>query len=212
MGQKVNPVSFRLREHNLWQSRWFNKKDYGKLCVEDFEIRNMIEKKYSPHAGIASIEIERNRKDSVIIINTSRPGVLIGRGGAGINQIKEILTKKFNHPFKIEVKEIKKPDLVAKLVAENISSQIVKRINFRKASKSALEKTMQAGATGIKINISGRLNGAEIARTEKFTLGNVSLSTIKNYIDYQLIHTNTVYGVVGVKVWINLGEQDNANS
>lgn len=212
MGQKVNPISFRLKQHNLCKSRWFSEKDYGTLVIEDFEVRKLIEKKYSPHAGIASIEIDRFNKETVITINTSRPGILIGRSGAGVAELKTILTNKFGRNCKIEIKEIKKAELVAKLIAENISIQILKRINFRKAAKMNLEKTMQAGAKGIKIAISGRLNGAEMARTEKFSAGNVSLSTIKTNIDYHLNHTNAPYGVIGIKVWINKGEEQNANS
>ncbi|MFA6423259.1 MAG: 30S ribosomal protein S3 [Patescibacteria group bacterium] len=211
MGQKINPISFRLQNQNLWSSRWFSKKDYGTFVIEDYQIRELIEKKYSPNAGIASINIERFNKESVIIINTSRPGILIGRSGAGVAELKDKLAKKFNRIFKIEIKEVKRPELVAKLVAENISTQLIKRINFRRAAKQAVEKTMQAGAVGVKIAISGRLNGAEMARTEKFSDGNVSLSTIKTNIDYALVHSHTTVGMVGVKVWINKGEQ-NADS
>lgn len=207
MGQKVNPNSMRLQLTKNWHSRWFaDKKDYRKFLLEDIQVRKMIDKLYKKRASIQVVDIERSASLVTVIIKTSKPGVVIGRGGAGVDELKKACQKIFGTETRITIEELKKSELYASLVAENIASQLERRINFRRASKSAAAATMRAGAKGVRIQVSGRLNGAEMARREKFSEGSVPLHTIRAEIDYALVEAHTPAGIIGVKVWINKGE------
>lgn len=213
MGHKVNPISARLPlMTNGWSSKWFNTKNIAANIAEDSRIRTLVAKKLGPQAAVDKIEIERKRDMLTITIHTGRPGVIIGRAGAGIADLRSYIEKQVlknaasAKDVKILVAEIKVPELSAAFVAQNIGQQITKRINFRRAVKQALEKTMQRGAKGIKVSVAGRLNGAEIARTEKFIEGKLPLSQFKANIDYAIYHCPTTFGVIGVKVWIYKGD------
>ena len=207
MGQKVNPVGFRLgttREHD---SIWFAKtKDYAKLVEEDLKIRNKI-KQILPMAPISSISIRRTMEELVVDIKTSRPGVVIGKKGEEIERIKKQLKRAINQDIKLNVFEVKQPDLDAQLVATSVTQQLEKRVMFRKAMKRAVQNTMRQGAKGIRVEVSGRLNGAEIARSEWYREGRVPLHTIKADIDYATSEALTTYGILGVKVWIYRGDK-----
>ena len=207
MGQKVNPVGFRLgttREHD---SIWFAKtKDYAKLVEEDLKIRNKI-KQILPMAPIRSISIKRTMEELVVNIKTSRPGVVIGKKGEEIDRIKKQLKRVINQDVKLNVFEVKQPDLDAQLVATSVTQQLEKRVMFRKAMKRAVQNTMRQGAKGIRVEVSGRLNGAEIARSEWYREGRVPLHTIKADIDYATSEALTTYGILGVKVWICRGDK-----
>ena len=207
MGQKVNPVGFRLgtiREHD---SVWFAKtKDYAKLVEEDLKIRNKI-KQILPMAPISSISIKRTMEELVVNIKTSRPGVVIGKKGEEIERIKKQLKRVINQDVKLNVFEVKQPDLDAQLVATSVTQQLEKRVMFRKAMKRAVQNTMRQGAKGIRVEVSGRLNGAEIARSEWYREGRVPLHTIKADIDYATSEALTTYGILGVKVWIYRGDK-----
>ncbi len=207
MGQKVNPVGFRLgttREHD---SIWFAKtKDYAKLVEEDLKIRNKI-KQILPMAPISSISIRRTMEELVVNIKTSRPGVVIGKKGEEIDRIKKQLKRVINQDVKLNVFEVKQPDLDAQLVATSVTQQLEKRVMFRKAMKRAVQNTMRQGAKGIRVEVSGRLNGAEIARSEWYREGRVPLHTIKADIDYATSEALTTYGILGVKVWIYRGDK-----
>lgn len=213
MGQKINPVSNRIGLTGDWASKWFagTKAEFRKYLVDDFKIRDFIIKKLN-NAGVAKVDIVRSRDRLEIKLTTSKPGLVIGRGGQGINMLKESIQKTFypdNMPIvRLDIIEERKPELSANLVAQNIGNQIERRIPYRRASKQAIEKTMASGAKGIKIIVSGRLNGAEIARNEKFQDGSIPLSQFNMAIDYNVYHAKTTYGVIGVKVWINRGEMD----
>jgi small subunit ribosomal protein S3 len=210
MGQKVNPISFRLQVHKNWNSRWFaGKKDFAKWLAEDVKIRGLIEKRYNSRPTISRIEIERSANMTTVTIHTAKAGVVIGKGGAGVTELKKLIEKIVKSPVRINIEEVKRPELSAKLVAENIARQLEHRINFRRATKMAAQNTMNAGAKGIRIEVSGRLNNAEMARREKISEGSVSLHTLRNDIDF---HTERATmpngaGIVGVKVWINKGER-----
>lgn len=211
MGQKINPISNRLPITSDWQSKWYASNSmYRKYLVTDFKIRDYLKEKLH-NAGVRRVEIVRSRDRLQINIITSKPGLVIGRGGQGINQLREDIQKKF-YPAKmpivrLEIIEDRHPELSAELVAQNIGSQIERRMPYRRASKQALEKTMaEKAAKGIKIIVSGRLNGAEIARDEKFQTGSIPLSRYSYDIDYAVCHAKTTYGIIGVKVWINRGE------
>jgi small subunit ribosomal protein S3 len=206
LGQKVHPYSFRLGYIRDWNSRWFAKnKDFGRLLVEDAKIRKHI-KKNLMQAAVAKIEIERASNRVRIIIHSGRPGVIIGRKGAEIDKLRDDLRSIVDKELQIDIKEIKEPAKSAQLVAENIAFQMEKRVGFRRAMKKAVQQAMTAGAQGIKIRCAGRLDGAEIARAEKYMEGKVPLQTIKADIDYGFSEAHTVYGLIGVKVWICLGE------
>lgn len=207
MGQKVNPVGLRIGITHTWNSRWFseNKRQYAKMVNMDREIRKYLEAKLKD-AGIASIVIERSDKVINISIYTSRPGVIIGRQGTAIEDLKMDLFKTFNERFEVAIKEVKKPELEAKLVAENVAMQLERRIAFRRAAKMAVQKTMEAGAKGIKVLVSGRLGGAEIARSEFFAEGKIPLHTFRADISYHHTTAQTTYGGIGVKVWIYRGQ------
>jgi len=207
VGQKVNPVGFRLGTSRDHDSVWYAKaKDYSSLVMEDINIREKINS-ILPQAPISSISIKRTMEELIIDINTSRPGVVIGKKGGEIEKIKRELKKILNQDVKLNVVEVKQPDLDAQLVATSVTQQLEKRIMFRKAMKRAVQNTMRQGAKGIRIEVSGRLNGAEIARSEWYREGRVPLHTIKADIDYATSEALTTYGILGVKVWIYRGDK-----
>lgn len=207
MGQKVSPHGFRVGVNKDWSSSWTAKKaDFSKFLIEDNTIRKFINKKYST-ASVSKIEIERTASRVIIDIFTSRPGVLIGNKGAGVEELKKELAKlSSNKNVNVNIKEVKKPDLDAQLVAQSIAQQIEKRISYKRAMKQAMQKVMRAGAKGCKIMVSGRLDGAEIARSFRYLEGRLPLHTIRADIDYATQEAHTTYGVLGVKVWICKGE------
>ena len=208
MGQKVNPVSYRLQISKDWSSKWFTRNtDFKKWLIEDVKIREAIENRFKSRPTIARIDIERTDNLTTITIRTAKAGAVIGKQGAGINEIKKELEKFVSQPIRINVEEVKKPELSAKLVAENIGFQLGKRMNFRRAVKMASQSTMTAGAKGGRIEVSGRLNGAEMSRREKFIEGSVPLHTLRADIDFHIHHAPTIAGIVGVKVWIYKGEK-----
>lgn len=208
MGQKVNPISMRLQVHKNWSSKWFaTKKEYVQWLSEDIAVRKAIEKRFETRAVINHIVIERSANLATISIHTSKAGVVIGRGGAGVTELKGELEKIVHMPVRINIEEVKRPELAAKLVAENIARQLERRINFRRATKMSAQNTMNAGAKGIRIEVAGRLNGAEMSRREKVILGSVPLHTLRADIDYALAKAQTPAGTIGVKVWIYKGER-----
>src|SRR6056300_1275486 len=204
MGQKVNPNGFRLGVNRTWSSRWFSKSNYAKFLHQDLEIKSYVEKKLK-NGSIAKINIERAAKKIRISIFSSRPGIIIGKKGADIESLKNKLTKLSNLEVFLDIKEISKPEVEAKLVAENIATQLEKRVSFRRAMKKSVQSSMRLGAKGVKVLCSGRLGGAEIARNEKYNEGSVPLHTLRSYIDYATAEAETTYGIVGIKVWINKG-------
>jgi small subunit ribosomal protein S3 len=204
MGQKVNPNGFRLGVNRTWSSRWFSKSNYAKFLHQDLEIKSYVEKKLK-NASIAKINIERAAKKIRISIFSSRPGIIIGKKGADIENLKNKLTKLSNLEVFLDIKEIRKPEVEAKLVAENIATQLEKRVSFRRAMKKSVQSSMRLGAKGVKVLCSGRLGGAEIARNEKYNEGSVPLHTLRSDIDYATAEAETTYGIVGIKVWINKG-------
>jgi len=206
MGQKVNPVGFRLGVNRGWDSVWFaKKKQFGKNLIEDFKIREYI-KKNVVNSGVSKIMIERSSKKCFVTIHTSRPGFVIGKKGSDIEKIKKNISKLSNHEITLNIKEIKKPELNSYLVAENVSQQLIKRISFRRAMKRAIQSALRLGAKGIKICVSGRLGGNEIARSEWIREGSVPLHTLRADVDYAESEALTTYGIIGVKVWIYKGE------
>lgn len=206
MGQKVHPHGLRVGVIKDWDAKWFaNKRDFPDLLVEDVKIRDMIKKKLF-NAGISRIQIERAANRIKLNIHTAKPGIVIGKGGAGIEALKQSLEKFTNKTVVINIIEIKAPDLDAQLVAENIAAQLERRISFRRAMKQAISRTMKAGAQGIKTMVSGRLGGAEIARSERYHEGTIPLQTLRADIDYGFAEAHTTYGRIGVKVWIYKGE------
>ena len=206
MGQKVNPHGLRVGVIKKWDSRWFvSDKEFGDTLVSDYNIREFLKKQLQP-AGVPRIEIERGDKYIRIIIHCAKPGMVIGRGGAEMEKLKEQLKKLTDKEVLVNVIEVRQPDLDAQLVAENICSQLERRISFRRAMKMAIGRTMKLGAQGIKIACSGRLGGAEIARTEHYHEGTIPLQTLRADIDYGFFEANTTYGKIGVKVWIYRGE------
>ena len=209
MGQKVNPISFRLQVHKNWSSRWFaSKKDFAVWLAEDIKIRDLIEKRYAARPTIGTIEIERSANLITITIHTAKAGVVIGRGGAGVTELKGQIEKITALPVRINIEEIKRPELSAKLVAENIARQLERRGNFRRAMKMAAQNTMNAGAKGIRIQVAGRLNNAEMARREKLIEGSVPLHTLRADIDFHSARANAPgVGIIGVKVWVYKGER-----
>lgn len=206
MGQKVNPIGLRIGINKDWESKWFaNKKDFSKYLILDVKIRKYLEKALKG-ASVASIQIDRNSKRTNVFLNTAKPGIVIGRGGEDVERHKKFLAKMTGEDIYISIVEIRQPDLAAALVAETVANQIVNRVSFKSAQKRALRNTMRAGAKGIKIAVSGRLNGAEIARTETLHEGTVPLHTLRADIDYAHKEADTTYGKIGVKVWIYKGE------
>ena len=205
MGQKVNPHGLRVGVIKEWDSRWYAEKDFADNLVEDNKIRTFLKKKlYS--AGVSKIEIERASDRVKIIIYTAKPGVVIGKGGSEIEKVKAELAKFTNKKLIVDIKEVKRPDKDAQLVAENIALQLENRISFRRAMKSCMSRTMKSGALGIKTAVSGRLGGADMARAEGYSEGNVPLHTLRADIDYATAEADTTYGKLGVKVWICKGE------
>ena len=204
MGQKVNPISFRLQVHKNWNSRWFaSKKDFATWLAEDIKIRELIEKRFEARPTIGLIEIERSANLVTVTIHTAKAGVVIGRGGAGVTELKGQIEKIATLPVRINIEEIKRPELSAKLVAENIARQLERRGNFRRAMKMAAQNTMNAGAKGVRIQVAGRLNNAEMARREKLIEGSVPLHTLRADIDFHSARANAPgVGIIGVKVWI----------
>jgi len=206
MGQKVNPVGFRLGINRGWDSVWFSKKrEYGKLLIEDYKIRKYI-KEHVVNSGVSQVLIERTSKKCIVSIFTSRPGFVIGKKGSDIDKIKKNLSKISSTEVSLNIKEVKKPELNAYLVAENIAQQLVKRIAFRKAMKRAIQSALRLGAKGIRVCVAGRLAGNEIARTEWIREGSVPLHTFRADVDYAEAEALTSYGLIGVKVWIYKGE------
>ena len=205
MGQKVNPNGLRLGINKTWSSRWYSKTDYAKLLHEDLEIKKYIEEKLAS-ASISKVIIERAAKKLRLTVYSSRPGIIIGKKGSDIESLKNKLTEMSKLEIYLDIKEVRKPEVEAKLVAENIASQLEKRISFRRAMKKAVQSAMRLGAKGVKVVCSGRLGGAEIARTEKYHLGSVPLHTLRSDIDYATAEAETTYGICGIKVWINKGE------
>ena len=206
MGQKVNPIGLRLGITRGWDSIWFaKKKEYGKLLIEDYKIREFI-KKNIVNSGISQVIIERTSKKCIVSIYTSRPGFVIGKKGSDIEKIKKNLSKISSGEVSLSIKEVKKPELNSYLVAENIAQQLVKRIAYRRAMKRAMQSALRLGAKGIRVCIAGRLGGNEIARTEWLREGSVPLHTFRADVDYAEAEALTTYGIIGIKVWIYKGE------
>jgi len=209
MGQKVHPKSFRLGVTFQWNSKWFATRDYAKLLRQDVSIRSYLKSKLRT-AGVASIDIERSAQNQTITIHTSKPGVVIGRGGQGIEALRKGLTQMLMGPvkqnIKLNIQEVPKPEQSAQIMVSNIAEQLEKRMPFRRVMKQSIEQIMQGGAKGVKIAVAGRLNGAEIARTEMLTNGSLPLQTLRANIDFGRGEAFTTYGKIGVKVWIYKGE------
>ncbi len=206
MGQKVNPNGLRLGINKDWDSKWYaNKKDFSKYLMNDVKIREYFEKGQKTN-GISKVQIERNSKRTEVIVHTSKPGVIIGRGGEQIEAMKKDLSKLVNEDIQISIVDIKKPDLSAQIVADSIASQIENRASFRMAQKRAIRNAMKAGAQGIKTLVSGRLGGADMARSEGYTEGTIPLHTLRADVDYAVSEADTTFGKIGVKVWIYKGE------
>jgi len=205
LGQKVNPIGLRLGIVKTWESRWYAGKKYADYILEDYNIRKFIKKRLY-HAGISKIEIERSSKRVKLRIFTSRPGIVIGKKGSEIALLKKELEKIVSHEVVIDIQEVRKPELDAQLVAENIALQIVRRVAFRRAMKRGISSAMRFGAEGVKVICSGRLGGAEMARTEQYREGRIPLHTLRADIDYGFIDARTTYGIIGIKVFIFKGE------
>lgn len=204
MGQKVNPNGFRLGVTHTWDGTWFARgKKYRDLLLQDVRIKRFLKEKL-PDAGVSKIEISRDKRTTVII-HTSKPGIIIGKQGSAIEELRKVLERKFNCNFEVNIQEVRSPDSDAEVIAETVQGQIQRRMPYRRAAKMAIEKAMQAGAKGIKIKVSGRLNGADIARTELFKDGNVPLQTLRADVVYAHRDSATSYGMIGVKVWIYKG-------
>src|SRR3954471_21039015 len=207
MGQKVNPISMRLQLNKDWRSKWFaTRKDYASYLKDDLTVSRMITSKLGSRAAINKVDIERSPNLVTVTIATAKAGVVIGRGGQGAQELKAAIEKIYGVPVRVNIEEVKKSELYAKLVAENIAHQLERRIAFRRAIKSSSAATMRAGAKGIRIEVAGRLNGAEMSRREKEAMGSVPLHTIRANIDYAGVTAKTVAGIIGVKVWIYKGE------
>ncbi|HIG23101.1 30S ribosomal protein S3 [Henriciella sp.] len=206
MGQKINPVGFRLGVNRTWDSRWYaDTADYGRLVHEDLKIRNTIKQELK-QAGISRIVIERPHKKCIVTIHTARPGLVIGKKGADIEVLRKKLGKMTEDEVRVNLVEIRKPEIDATLVAEDIARQLERRGSFRRAMKRAIQNSMRLGALGVRIMVSGRLGGAEIARTEQYAEGSVPLHTLRADIDYGTAEAETTYGIIGIKVWIYKGE------
>ena len=201
MGQKSNPIGLRLGINKTWDSIWFDEKNFSERIKEDLVIRNYIFSRY-PSASISKVLISRTSEKAAVTINTARPGLIIGKGGTEVDALKKALNKLIGYDVQVNVSEIKRPALVAKLVGQNIAQQLEKKVNYRRAVKKSIQSTMQLGAGGIRICIAGRLNGAEIARRETFREGRVPLHTLRSDIDYASVAANTAYGIIGLKIWV----------
>ncbi len=210
MGQKVNPVGFRILNKKAWESVWFDKKSYAKKLVNDIHIRKFIKTKYA-HCGISSVVIERPSDKINLIIKTSKPGVLIGKKGSDIEKINQAVAKIAGTKVDVKIVEVDKPDINAALIAQSIAKQLESRAAFKKVMKKSMQSAMKFGALGIKVACAGRLGGAEIARTEWYKEGSVPLHTLRCDIDYATANAYTTYGVIGVKVWVHKGFVDKAS-
>ena len=208
MGQKTNPIGLRLGINRDWDSVWFDEKNYAAKLHEDIILRNYINNRLG-HASISRIEISRTPKRVSVTIHTARPGIVIGRGGSEVEALKKELKSFMGYDVNINVSEIKRPGLRAELVGQNIAQQLEKKVNYRRAVKKAIQSTMSMGAEGIRVCVSGRLNGNEIARSETYREGRVPLHTLRAQIDYTITESHTSYGIIGVKVWIYTGEKRN---
>ncbi len=208
MGQKTNPIGLRLGINRDWDSVWFDEKKFASKLHEDIILRNYINNRLG-HASISRIEISRTPKRVSVTIHTARPGIVIGRGGSEVEALKKELKKFMGYDVNINVSEIKRPGLRAELVGQNIAQQLEKKVNYRRAVKKAIQSTMSMGAEGIRVCVSGRLNGNEIARSETYREGRVPLHTLRAQIDYTITESQTSYGIIGVKVWIYTGEKRN---
>ena len=207
MGQKVHPIGFRLGFNKTWRSRWYAEKDYANLLHEDFKLKKDLKKRFA-HAGVSHVDIERAANKLKISIYTSRPGIIIGRKGQEVDKLKQEVQKKTGKEVFINIQEILKPELDAQLVSESVALQLEKRIAFRRAMRKAVDAALRFGAKGIKVRVSGRLNGAEIARSEWYLHGQLPLHTLRADIDYGTSEAKTSFGQIGVKCWIYKGEQD----
>jgi len=208
LGQKVHPIGFRIGFNKTWSSNWFDERNYTEKLTEDLKLRRYILKRL-PNAGVSGVDIHRTSKKITISINTSRPGIVIGRKGEEVDLLRLELQKLTNTDVQVNVNEIKRPELDAVLVGNNIAAQIVKKVSFRRAVKKAIQATMRMGAEGIRVQCSGRLGGAEMSRTETHREGRVPLHTLRADIDYASITAHTTYGCIGIKVWICNGESYN---
>lgn len=205
MGQKTHPIGFRLGFNKTWSSNWFDERNYTKKLTEDLKLRRYILKRL-PNAGVSGVDINRTSKKITVTVNTSRPGIVIGRKGEEVDLLRLELQKVTNTDVQVNVNEIKRPELNATLVGNNIAAQLVKKVSFRRAVKKAIQATMRMGAEGIRIQVSGRLGGAEMSRKETYREGRVPLHTLRADIDYASITAHTTYGCIGIKVWICNGE------
>jgi small subunit ribosomal protein S3 len=205
VGQKVHPKGFRIGIIRGWDSNWYADRDYTELLHEDYRVRKLVKERFYT-AGISKVEIQRTGNRVRVTIHTAKPGIVIGRGGSEVEKLKIELITMTGKNININIQEIKKPELDAQIVAENVAQQLEKRISFRRAMKQTVQRTMRVGGIGMKIAISGRLGGAEIARTEWYSEGKVPLHTLRADIDYGFAEANTTYGKIGIKVWINRGE------
>ena len=205
MGQKVHPIGLRLGINKDWESTWFDEKNYARKLQDDIIIRNYINSRLSS-ASVSNVEISRTAKKVVVTVHTARPGIVIGRGGTEVENLKKELKNLMSYDVQVNVTEIKRPGLKSELVGQNIAQQLEKKVNYRRAIKKAIQSTMSMGAEGIRVCISGRLNGTDIARSETFREGRVPLHTLRADIDYALVEALTTYGIIGVKVWVYKGE------
>jgi small subunit ribosomal protein S3 len=205
MGQKVSPNGLRLGINKYWQSKWFSSREYAKFLYEDIKIREVLEEQLA-NGGISKIEIERTADELKVDVFTAKPGVVIGKRGTNINDMKEMVQKQIGKTIQLNIIEVKKPEIISKLVAESIASQLVSRVSFRKAMKKAMSLAMKSGAKGIRVQCAGRLGGAEMARTEWYREGRVPLHTLRADIDYGVAEARTTFGKIGIKVWIYLGD------
>jgi len=205
VGQKTHPIGFRLGINKPWSSNWFATKEFPVFLAEDIRVRKYISKRL-PNAGVSRVDIDRTSKNLTITINTARPGIVIGKGGEEVDRLKEELTRLTGQKIQVNILEIKRPELDAKLVGENIAHQLIRKIAYRRAVKKSIQSTMRMGAEGIKIRVAGRLGGAEIARAETSREGKVPLHTLRSDIDFAITEARTTYGIIGIKVWIYKGE------
>ena len=210
MGQKVNPIGMRLGIARTWNSKWFSDKDYANILKQDLDIQKFV-KSHLKHAAISKIEVERTAKKTKVNIFSARPGIIIGRKGDEVDRLKKELSKRNQHDVVINIKEIKRPEIDATLIAENIASQLERRIAYRRAIKRSIQAAMRMNIAGCKVMVGGRLNGAEIARSEWVREGQVRLHTLRVDIDYGVAEANTTYGIIGVKVWVYRGEDFGKN-
>lgn len=205
MGQKTHPYGFRLGFNRTWRSRWYAERDFAKLLHEDLRLRKELKQRLA-HAGIAEVDIERTANRIRVTLMAARPGVIIGRKGAEVDKLGEDLRKRYGQDIHINIQEIQRPEIEAQLIAESVAQQLVRRVTFRRAMRRAMENALRFGAQGVRIRCSGRLNGAEIARSEWYQEGRLPLQTLKAAIDYGFAEAFTTYGAIGVKVWIYKGE------